>query len=141
MMLKALAFALTLTLGVFTAADARADNGREQAIRSVIEQQLQAFQQDDGQAAFAHASPMIQNMFKNPANFMHMVKTGYQPVYRPREVSFQDLTMVNGELVQRVLLVGPNNEVVVAHYMMQQQPDGVWKINGCILKSADESVV
>ena len=58
------------------------------AIRQVVEAQLAAFQRDDGVAAFGYASPSIQEQFNNPDVFMEMVRTGYAPVYRPREVEF-----------------------------------------------------
>jgi hypothetical protein len=108
------------------------------AIRGVIEQQLAAFRRDDGNAAFAYASPMIRQMFGSPDNFMAMVRGGYPPVYRPREVEFRDLADIDGRLTQRVLLVGPDGTVVVAHYFMQRQPDGSWLINGCVLKGAED---
>ena len=50
------------------------------SIRSVIEQQLSAFQSDDGNRAFGFASPDIHRMFQTPDRFMDMVRTGYLPV-------------------------------------------------------------
>jgi Domain of unknown function (DUF4864) len=111
------------------------------AIRGVIEAQLKAFQADDGETAFGFASPAIQEMFGNPTRFLAMVKTGYMPVYRPREVRFQRLVLHQGEPVQPVLLVGPDLEVVTAYYAMQRQPDGTWRINGCILRPAADQAL
>jgi hypothetical protein len=67
-----------------------------------------------------------------------MVRGGYPPVYRPREIEFRDLVEQGGRLTQRVLLVGPDGGVVIAHYFMQRQPDGSWRIDGCVLKGANE---
>ncbi|MFQ5914847.1 MAG: DUF4864 domain-containing protein [Nitrospinota bacterium] len=103
------------------------------AIRAVIEDQMAAFQRDDGGAAFSHASPAIQAQFGTPENFMRMVRQGYQPVYRPRQVEFLDLVVARGELVQRVFVVGPDGLDVIALYLMQRQLEGQWKINGCVL--------
>jgi hypothetical protein len=108
------------------------------AIRAIIGQQLQAFRRDDGAAAFAFASPAIQAMFRTPERFMAMVRTGYLPVYRPREVEFRDVVAFQGQPTQRVLLVGPDNVPVVAYYMMQRQPAGSWRINGCVLMGAED---
>ncbi|HEX5796181.1 MAG TPA: DUF4864 domain-containing protein [Geminicoccaceae bacterium] len=108
------------------------------AIRGVIEAQLAAFRADDGLRAFGFASPSIQRQFGSPANFLAMVRTGYRPVHRPREVQFRDLVEVEGEPVQLVLLVGPDFEVVTAHYVMQRQADGSWRINGCVLQAAPD---
>src|SRR5713101_1670657 len=107
------------------------------AIRTVIEQQLAAFQRDDGSAAFSLASPTIQQQFHSAENFMRMVRTGYPPVYRPRSVAFGDIVTVDGDIVQRVELIGPDGAPALALYIMQRQPDGSWRINGCVL-TADE---
>lgn len=108
------------------------------AVRAVIEAQLRAFQADDGAAAFSFAAPAIQAMFGDPATFMAMVRDGYRPVYRPREVEFRDLTTSGANLVQRVLFVGPDGVPVIARYTMQRQPDGSWRIGGCALERAPE---
>jgi hypothetical protein len=129
-----------LAIGGTARADAVADLSAADrgAIRQIIEAQLAAFRADDGTTAFSFASPMIQTMFGDPARFMTMVRTGYMPVYRPREVEFQGLIELRGQPTQLVLLVGPENEVVTAHYLMERQPDGTWRINGCILRPAAE---
>jgi ketosteroid isomerase-like protein len=120
-----------------SAEDAAAlDTGERAAIRAVVEQQLAAFQRDDGSAAFSLASPAIQQQFRSPDNFMRMVRTGYLPVYRPREVQFGEITALDGDIVQRVELVGPDGQPAVALYIMQRQPDGSWRINGCFLTAS-----
>jgi Domain of unknown function (DUF4864) len=110
------------------------------AIRAVIEDQLAAFQRDDGTAAFALASPNIRAEFGSVENFMEMVRTGYPPVYRPREVAFGDVTIADGKIVQRVLLVGPDGVPATALYTMERQQDGSWRIAGCTLtRSTDKT--
>ena len=73
-------------------------------------------------------------------SFMRMVQTGYRPVYRPREVEFQGIEPgEDGDgLVQHVLLIGPDGQPVEALYLMQRQPDGSWRINGCILTESNQ---
>ncbi len=102
------------------------------SIREIIEGQLAAFQRDDGAQAFSYASPTVRRQFVTPERFMHMVRTGYAPVYRPREVEFRDLVMAGDVPVQKVLLVGPDGVPVMAVYPMQRQADGSWKIDGCM---------
>lgn len=141
-----LALGLMLTaLAAGTSAPAGAANQVSEAdrntIRGVIEAQLAAFQADDDEAAFSFASPSIQQQFGNPATFMAMVKSTYIPVYRPREVQFRRLIEHQGELVQPVLLVGPDFEVVTAYYVMQKQPDGAWRINGCVLHDTSDRAI
>jgi hypothetical protein len=103
------------------------------AIRRVIERQLEAFRQDDGPTAFSFASPGIQAMFGTAENFLDMVIQAYPQVYRPRAVEFRELTVHEGQPAQKVLLTGPDGVTVTALYLMQQQPDGEWRINGCLL--------
>ena len=108
------------------------------AIHDVVADQLAAFRRDDGTTAFSFASPKIHEQFVSPENFMTMVRTGYLPVYRPREVSFGPVVEMEGRIVQRVLLVGPDGQPVMALYLMEKQPDGSWRIDGCILTQSDE---
>lgn len=102
-------------------------------IRSIIERQLQAFQQDDAASAFAFASPGIQVQCGSAENFMQMVRRGYAPVYRPRSVVFEDITTIEGMPAQKVMLMSEQGELVLALYLMQQQPDQSWRIHGCLL--------
>ena len=66
-----------------------------------------------------------------------MVKASYQPVYRPRQVFFQELMVKQGAVVQPVLILDQNNDSVIALYPMEQQPDGSWRIDGCYLTETD----
>ncbi len=110
------------------------------AIRDVIASQLEAIGRDDGPGAFAFASPTIRTKFQTPEIFMDMVRRQYSPVYRPSEISFQDLHAGPRGPVQEVLLVGPDGQVVIALYFMEQQPDASWKINGVQLVKAPDQV-
>ena len=110
-------------------------------IRSVIERQLEAFQRDDGAAAFEFASAEIQAQFGTPEQFMQMVKTGYLAVYRPRSVLFEDPVVLQGIPTQPVLLLSPDGNPVRAVYMMEQYPDGSWRIDGCYLVSLESKLL
>lgn len=111
------------------------------SIRDVIEGQLAAFQRDDGAQAFSYASPTVRRQFVTPERFMHMVRTGYAPVYRPREVEFRDLVVAGDVPAQKVLLVGPDGVPVMAIYPMQRQADGSWKIDGCFLLAVGDRAI
>ena len=112
------------------ATPARAQDG---AIAQVIRDQMAAFARDDAEAAFAFATPELRAMFGSAANFMSMVRQGYQPVYRPRSVTFGELAEQDGQTVQEVGIIGPDGVPRVALYTMQRQPDGAWRIAGCRL--------
>ena len=101
-------------------------------IISVIKSQVAAFRQDDGVAAFSFASPTIRTKFGDANTFLAMVAAHYRPVYRPQQLKFLDLKSVEGQLVQRVMVVGPEGEFVLAMYSMVRI-DGRWRINGCFL--------
>jgi hypothetical protein len=104
-----------------------------EAIRKLIERQLAAFADDDGELAFSFASPSIQKAFGTPANFLRMVEESYPAVYRPRSVHFGELLLNGPQPTQMVHLVGPDGVPVVALYLMQKQPDGEWRCDGCFL--------
>ena len=133
-----------LTSLLFCAAAARAaapaanepSAADRQEIRTVIERQLDAFQRDDEVTAFSYASPGIRAQFKTPANFMQMVRASYQAVYRPRAVKFLEPAVIEGDIIQALQVVAPDGTVMVALYTMQRQPDGLWRIAGCMLVPA-----
>jgi hypothetical protein len=103
------------------------------AIRDVISGQVAAFRRDDAEGAFAFASPRVREQFGNAATFIQMVREGYLPVYRPREFAFGGLTVEGDEAVQEAHVTGPDGTPVMAVYLMQRQPGGLWRIDGCIL--------
>jgi Domain of unknown function (DUF4864) len=112
-------------------------NREKKAIRAVVEAQIQALQKDDADTAFYLASPGIRAMFRNPDNFMTMVKQSYEPVYRPRSVIFESLTTLQDNWTQPVLLLSPQGIPVRALYLMEHQRTGDWRINGCYLVPVD----
>ncbi|MBT3400662.1 MAG: DUF4864 domain-containing protein [Rhodospirillaceae bacterium] len=108
------------------------------AFAEVIEGQIAAFSRDDGIAAFALASPDIRRRLMTAERFMAMVRSGFQPVYRPRSYSFGNPAMVEGIPVQPVQVIGPDGRGVVALYRMERQPDGSWRIAGVTLHPTGE---
>ncbi|WP_374651531.1 DUF4864 domain-containing protein [Dongia sp.] len=136
---------VTLALGLLflTLAPARAEPSPTDrtSFQQIIAAQMSAFRVDDGVAAFGFASPGLQAKFGSAATFMEMVKEGYAPVYRPRAVEFRAVVDHNGQPEQQVFVIGPDGRGYIAHYMMERQPDGSWRISGCYLEPAqDESV-
>lgn len=132
-------FALLL-FAVALPSAARADEP-SQSIRGVIEQQLQAFQEDDSRAAFSYASPMIQRQFGNAEQFMAMVQRGYPSVYRPQTVEFRGIEFNGDYAVQEVFFIGPDGQGQLALYFMELQDDGSWKINGVRMTAAPDAII
>lgn len=122
-------------LAVASMGGARADvaDADRDAIRGIISGQIEAFRRDDGAAAYRFASPTIQGLFPDVDQFMAMVRSGYQPVYRPRSVTFGPAVETPRGPEQRVFVTGPDGRNWVALYSLQKQPDGSWRINGCVL--------
>lgn len=145
-MLKLIAWTrlgVVLTLLIFAAA-ARAEAigaADRAAIAKVIQDQIAAFRVDDAARAFGFASPGIQAKFGTPEQFLKMVRAGYFPVYRAQDLTFRDITIENGAPVQSVEIRDVQGEGVLALYFMERQPDGSWKINGCILTKLPEHSV
>jgi len=108
----------------------------EDVIRSVINQQIDAFRADDGERAFSFAAPVIRSKFGTAENFMTMVRTGYPDVYRPRAVEFRDLKRDGERLIQEVWFLGTDGDSTIGTYFMERQEDGSWKIAGVYLRRA-----
>jgi hypothetical protein len=107
------------------------------AIRLVVERQLEAFGRDDAEGAFVFASPAIQVQFETAARFMAMVRSSYAAVYRPRSVLFQEIVAIEGYPAQKLTLMDANGDLFTALYLMEPQPDGRWRIQGCFLIPLD----
>ncbi len=110
-------------------------------IRQVIEEQLQAFQQDDAVTAFSLTSPAIQRKFDTPENFMAMVKAKYQAVYCPRSVMFRGFATIDDYPARVAMVMGQDGNLVQAVYIMQHQSDLSWRIHGYYLVPVDEKII
>ena len=130
-MLRALILCLALATPAVSQSAVTAQD--VEAIRAVINRQIDAFRRDDAREAFALVSPDVQETFGTPERFLHMVRVSYRAVYRPASVSFLGLTVMGHDAVQQVQLTERSGAVWVAYYAMQRQPDGSWRTNGCHL--------
>ena len=135
---------LVVLFVLVSAAVARAEDiapADRAAIARVIQDQIAAFRVDDAARAFGFASPGIQAKFGTPEQFLEMVRMGYFPVYRAEDVTFGDIAIEHGAPVQAVQIHDAKGEGVLALYFMERQPDGSWKINGCLLTKLPEHSV
>ena len=113
----------------------------ENEIKSIVNQQLEAFKNDDFEKAYSFASPTIKKMFSSPEVFRKMVIGGYQAVYRPQSIKIGSVEIIKGVATLKVYLVDPNGEFVTANYLMEQQEDGEWLIGGCVLSKAESDEI
>ncbi|MBK5928253.1 DUF4864 domain-containing protein [Rhodobaculum claviforme] len=107
-------------------------------ITDVIQRQIEAFQAEDLDAAFAVASPGIKQMFRTPERFAEMVRSGYPMVWRPGDVRYLDRRAhPGGGQVQRVMIRDRDGTLHFLDYLMLPG-EGGWNIAGVqILRGAD----
>ena len=124
---------LALAVPLSAGAAERVTGNDAAEIRAVIHRQIDAFRRDDARGAFALVSPGVQQEFGTPERFLDAVRVSYRAVYRPARVSFLELVMMGGDVVQQVQVTDHAGSVWVAYYAMQRQKDGSWRTNGCHL--------
>ncbi len=95
--------------------------------RGTIERQLDAFQRDAWDEAYAFASPGVKRSFPTVESFSNMVRQGYPMVWRPQDVLFLDAEESDGRIVHRVRLVGPDGQAYIATYVLEPSETG-WLI-------------
>jgi hypothetical protein len=135
-MVRAGAVAITLLTGAASAEDLTAAS-----LRAIVERQFDAFQRDDGQAAYALAAPTIKDMFSDADHFMTMVRDHYAPVYRHRSADFGAFKESGDEASLEATLVDNDNVVWTALYSFRRVSNGDWLISGCILAKAEASAI
>jgi len=135
-MVRAGAVAIALSNGAASAEDLTAASSR-----AIVERQFDAFQRDDGQAAYALAAPTIKDMFSDADHFMAMVRDHYAPVYRHRSADFGAFKESGDEASLEATLVDNDNVVWTALYSFRRVSNGDWLISGCILAKAEASAI
>jgi hypothetical protein len=135
-MVRAGAAAIALSTGAASAEDLTAAS-----LRAIVERQFDAFQRDDGQAAYALAAPTIKDMFSDADHFMAMVRDHYAPVYRHRSADFGAFKESGDEASLEATLVDNDNVVWTALYSFRRVSNGDWLISGCILAKAEASAI
>lgn len=135
MRIAALLVSLSLA---FSPLVARADDVA--TAQGVIRAQEQAFVRDDATAAYSYAAPAVKQIFPAPDIFMSMVEKAYGPVYRHKSFEFGESKAEGSSMAQRVHIIDANGEAWEALYTLEQQSDGSYKITGCSLLKAGQSV-
>ena len=110
------------------------------AAQDVIRSQEQAFSRDDANAAYSFAAPSIREIFPEARIFMLMVQQSYPPVYRHKSFEFGEARAQDGRIAQRVHIIDADGRPWEALYTLERQGDGSFKIIGCMLLKAGESI-
>jgi hypothetical protein len=126
---------LFLVFGLVAAAipSRAADDAERDAIRALIQSQLDAFASDDGARAYSFAAPSIKRIFPDEGTFLRMVRESYAAVYRHKDVLFGELSDHGEGRIQAVKLTDEAGDSWLALYTLEKQPDGSWLISGCTL--------
>jgi hypothetical protein len=135
--MRALVLFTVLLLGVASPACA---GDEVAAAQNVIRSQVEAFSHDDAAAAYSYAAPAIHEMFPQADLFMFMVQHSYAPVHRHKSFEFGEAAVADGKVAQHARIVDDNGETWEALYTLQQQPDGSFKIIGCVLLKPGQAV-
>ena len=135
-MVGAVAIAMALLLGTASAEDLTAASSR-----AIVERQFDAFEHDDGEAAYALAAPTIKQMFDDADHFMAMVRNHYAPVYRHRSAEFGAFKESGDEASLEATLIDNDNVVWTALYSFRRVSNGDWLISGCVLVKAEGSAI
>jgi len=105
----------------------------ENTIRSVIQQQLNAFNREDYDTAYFFASRHIQIKFSRP-EFEQMVKTEYRQIAKSQRAVIDKIAFSGGEdqAVATVTITGADRITITANYRMTLE-DGRWKVDGVLI--------
>ena len=102
-------------------------------IRSAVESQRAALVAGDAARAWGYASRGIREQFGDADTFLAMVRDSYLPLIEARDAVTLEGAVIDGQVIQPVRLVLPDNTVLVALYTMVRERNGAWRINGCVL--------
>ncbi|MDB3875401.1 DUF4864 domain-containing protein [Amylibacter sp.] len=101
----------------------------ETEYQKVIRSQIEAFSNDDMEAAFEFASPSIKSIFGNYIRFGSMVRQGYPMVFRQKNLTFKETKSKNSVAFQNVLIEDFSGDLHLLRYRLILLK-GSWKIAG-----------
>ena len=101
----------------------------EAEYQKVIRSQIEAFSNDDMEAAFEFASPSIKSIFGNYIRFGTMVRQGYPMVFRQKNLTFKETKSKNSVAFQNVLIEDLSGDLHLLRYRLILLK-GSWKIAG-----------
>lgn len=109
---------------------------QDKAIEQTILSQIEAFANDDQDAAWEYASEGIKHRFGDAGVFFSMVREAYPAVHRASAIEFGELVPHGVFDVQVVRLTDPEGKRWDAYYRMVIN-EGHWKIAGVRLSPAN----
>lgn len=135
-----LAYAMLVALAAFAAPAALAQTAEPKlspadwnAIRAVVADQRDAIVAGDAVRAFAYASPGIRRQFGDAPTFLAMIRRAYSALVEAREATPLEGAVIDGDVIQPLRLVMPDDTVLIALYAMAKDRSGAWRIAGCVI--------
>jgi hypothetical protein len=104
-----------------------------QKVRAIIEMQLQAFADDDAERAFEANTPGVREAFGSAGHFLALVRGGYPMILHPASISFMRPELRENAVLQLAEIVDEQGKSWLALFSLEQQPDGAWRIAGCLV--------
>ncbi|MDQ9171671.1 DUF4864 domain-containing protein [Oxalobacteraceae bacterium R-40] len=126
-----LSFILGLAVG--HAAAQEAHGSVAQAVTQVVRSQLNAFAEDDAETAFKLSTASTRQLIGTPDGLLSVIKHKFTPIYRHRKAMFSEPEIINRSALQIVHLTDADNLVWIAIYQVEQEADGIWRVDGCQL--------
>lgn len=111
----------------------------DDAIQNIILSQIEAFANDNKEAAWEYASEGIKRQSGSVDTFYNMVKLSYGPVYQAKSLEFRERIPHPGFQIQVVRLVDPDGKRWRAAYRMVKNDDQ-WRIGGVSLEEAPGTI-
>jgi len=136
--LAAILFVVFALVSLFFAAPAAGDE-TDDAIQNTILSQIEAFANDDREAAWGFASEGIKRQSGSIDSFYNMVRLSYEPVYKASSIEFMERVSHPGFQIQVVRLKGPEGKRWRALYRMEMDGEE-WRIGGVALKKAPGTI-
>lgn len=112
---------------------------KDSAIRDAILLQIEAFANDDDEAAWTYASEGIKRRFGSAEVFLSMVREAYPAVHRASSIEFVERVPHGPFEIQEVRLQGPEGKRWDAYYRMVRI-EGQWKVAGVFIQPADPGI-
>ncbi|MBW7471764.1 DUF4864 domain-containing protein [Marinobacter sp. M216] len=125
-------------LAVVTSVSLRAED-KDTAIRNAILLQIEAFANDDDEAAWTIASEGIKRRFGSSDVFLSMVREAYPAVHRASTIEFAERVPHGPFEIQVVRLQGPEGKRWDAYYRMVLI-EGEWKVAGVRVQPAEMGI-
>lgn len=108
----------------------------QKQIIDVVQGQLNAFAKDDAAKAFSYAAPNIKRLLGSAENFLEMVRSQYEVVYRPASTIFMQPVGEGREAMLKVQMTDEDGDDWIATYTLEKQKDKAWRITGCAVREA-----